>query len=108
VTSYHRAGVVPTAQRCFELIEFIEREYTCRLAWWLTIRSDGEKNVKLTIFCSGSGNVFDAIPDAFGCTRAPVLQAQNGNIYPALWACLTQLESNFLEEVGTRYRRPPL
>lgn len=97
-------SVVPDARRCFDFVEFIEKEYSCHLKFWVTLRQTKEGLLEYTLFCHGSGDVFDVLPAGYGISTGAILQTEGGNIYRAMWSALTKLETLLLKYVGKRYQ----
>jgi hypothetical protein len=97
------AKMIPNAELCYELLIWLEQAYDCSIAFWLSLEKHNGSGVDIWVLATGSGTIFDRLTIPARVPRSRVLQAQEGNIYPALWSCLLALESEFY-----RFQRPKL
>jgi hypothetical protein len=88
-------GLRPTAKNCYDLLTLIEASYDCSLKFWLSIESPKEGLHEYWLYTSGSGDIFDRLGPTGGLAHSRVSEAWQGSIYPALWANLLDLESQF-------------
>lgn len=86
-------GIIPGRRSCFDLLTLIEAEYDVSLSFWLDIASVTEGVYEYWVYANGSGDVFDIVHTRGGVSRARVSEANEGCIYPAIWAVLLKLES---------------
>lgn len=95
MNGYPRQLVNPLAVDCYALLLSIEDEYHVSIRFWIDLRKPVNGSVECWMYASGSGAIFDSMPNRDGVCASRILQTQNGNIYPALWTALSQLEFNF-------------
>ena len=88
-------GIIPSRSTCFDLLCLLENEYNCSLKLWLDCNNPRGGEIGWTVYCAGSGAVWDHDDIEHFVAKARVLDAQNGNLYAAVWSCLIQLESKF-------------
>lgn len=100
VTKYPQL-VNQTATDCYMFLMHLEEHYDVSIKFWLSVEMPPTQGVQIWLYATGSGDIFDHMASGKGMARALVIQAQNGSVYPALWAVLTELESNFYTYAGT-------
>lgn len=88
-------GIVPNRRACFDLLVLIESEYNCSIKLWLDANNPRGGEIGWTIYACGSGGIWDRHDLDCIVGKARVLDADGGDIYRAIWACLRQLESCF-------------
>ena len=86
-------GIVPNRRACFDLLILIEQEYNCSLKMWLDANNPRGGEIGWTVYCAGSGGIWDNADLDCYVGKARVLDADGGNIYRAIWSCLLSLES---------------
>jgi len=84
-------GIVPNRRACFDLLVLLENEYNCSIKLWLDANNPRGGEIGWTIYAAGSGFIWDHSDLDCYVGRSRVLDANDGNIYPALWSCLLQL-----------------
>lgn len=88
-------GAIATRKSVHEYLTEMENHYDCSIKFWISIEKPPDKEVSVYVYASGSGAVFDRLKSDRGVVHSRVLDAQQGSIYPALRACLLQLEFEF-------------
>lgn len=106
ITDYQQ--VVPTEFRCITYLQWLEDAFGVSLKFWLSIEHSPGKIRPVQLFCSGSGELYDLLLDREGIVSAPILTADHGSIYPAVWACLTLMEHTLSALGRARIARPSL
>lgn len=104
----HLGGIVPNRRACFDLLILIENEYNCSIKLWLDANNPRGGEIGWSVYACGSGGIWDH-PDV-DCLvgRARVLDAENGDLYRAVWACLVQLADRFAKvDLAGVPARPP-
>lgn len=106
ITDYQQ--VVPTQFRCIAYLQWVEQAFDVSLKFWIQIDRPSGSYKPIALYCAGSGEIFDLLSPREGVVKSPILTADNGSVYPAMWACLTVLE-NALTTLGRpKVARPPL
>ena len=91
----HLEHIVPNRQACFDLLDLVESEYNVSIKFWLDANNTRGGEIGWSVYCVGSGGIWDYLDGAGTVGKARILDADGGNIYPAIWSALLQLESHF-------------
>ena len=89
-----RELVNPTLLDCHVFLMAVEDHYHVSIRFWLDIRKPEAGSVECWVCAAGSGTLFDNLPAGMGIFKARVLNAQGGNIYPAMWTVIAHLENH--------------
>lgn len=87
--------LLPTHDTCYDYLVQVEEHYNVNFDFFLRIRKTPKGYVSYILFCVGSGLIFDRMPDHLGTVSAYVFKADDGSIYPAMWANITHMAANF-------------
>jgi len=90
-------GAIATRNSVYEYLCALEDFYDCSIKFWISIEKPPTEEVRTLVYASGSGSVFDRLKSDRGVVHSRVLDAQQGSVYPALRACLLQLEFEFVQ-----------
>lgn len=106
ITEYQQ--VVPTEHRCIAYLMWMESAFDVSLKFWLSVEISPGRYSPIQLYMAGSGLPFDLMADREGLVKAPILRADHGSIYPAMWACLTIMEHTLASLGSPRTARPPM
>jgi len=106
ITDYQQ--VVPTQARCLTYLGWLESAFDISLKFWVKFDTTEGKLRPIVLCCVGSGAVYDLFSDREGFVTAPILSADHGSIYPAMWACLALVEYSMMAVSTAKTTRPSL
>ena len=90
----HSAGqLVPNLSAGYRRLEQIEQKYGIRAGMWVSMHEDTNGYGYFQLHLSGSGDIFDHIPQPLGHAKARVIEAFDDPFANALWQCIDLLEA---------------
>lgn len=92
-------------RRVLEYVVQVERAYAVSLKFWVNFKAENGVEPILYLYATGSGRIFDLLPEAHHVKRAEVNELEENNLGEALYYATLHLEMHFnktREPVGPR------
>lgn len=89
----HTVGqVVPSIRAAFVRIGELEEAYRIRAGIWISMHEEPNGTGYFQLHLSGSGDIFDHIPQPLGHCKARIIPAFDDPFASALWSVIDQLQ----------------
>ena len=97
--------LVPSLRAAYVQITELEANYRIRVGLWISMKDEPDGSGYFEVHMSGSGDIYDHIPQPLGHTKARVIPAFDDPFASALQACIDQLQLVLERYAG--YLTPP-
>jgi hypothetical protein len=84
---------VPSLRAAFVQIAELENSFRIRIGMWISMKEESDGSGYFEVHMSGSGDIYDHIPQPLGHTKARVIPAFDEPFASALFSCIDQLRS---------------